>query len=85
MATWAAERCTGIGTEGGFAQPGSRPWWGCAPARGCGDSAGSSELRVTAAKAGGDVEERMARAKASLEEVNQKWARVQPLVTDRCN
>jgi len=40
VATWSAERCTDIGTEGGFAQ---------------------------------------------LEEVNQKWGRAQPLVTDRCN
>jgi len=41
--------------------------------------------RATAAKAGDNVEERMARAEASLEEVNEKWARVQALVTDRCN
>jgi multidrug resistance efflux pump len=41
--------------------------------------------RATAAEAGDNVEERMARAKASLEEVNEKWARVQALVTDRCN
>ena len=39
----------------------------------------------TAAEAGDNVEERMARAEASLEEVNEKWARVQALVTDRCN
>ena len=45
----------------------------------------ASRSRATAAEAGDDVEERMARAKASLEEVNQKWARVQALVTDRCN
>ena len=41
--------------------------------------------RAAAAEAGDNVEERMARAKASLEEVNEKWARVQSLVTDRCN
>ena len=41
--------------------------------------------RATAAEAGDNVEERVARAEASLEEVNEKWARVQALVTDRCN
>ena len=41
--------------------------------------------RATAAEAGENVEERVARAEASLEEVNEKWARVQALVTDRCN
>ena len=41
--------------------------------------------RATAAEAGDNAEERMARAEASLEEVNEKWARVQALVTDRCN
>jgi len=41
--------------------------------------------RDTAAEAGDNVDERMARTEASLEEVNEKWARVQALVTDRCN
>ena len=41
--------------------------------------------RETAAKAGDNVEEGMAEAEASLKEVNEKWARVQALVTDRCN
>ena len=41
--------------------------------------------RARAAEAGDNVEERVARAEASLEEVNEKWARVQALVTDRCN
>ena len=41
--------------------------------------------RATAAEAGDNVEERVARTEASLEEVNEKWVRVQALVTDRCN
>jgi len=41
--------------------------------------------RATAAEAGDNTEQRMARAEASLEEVNEKWTRVQALVTDRCN
>ena len=41
--------------------------------------------RDTAAEAGDNVEERVARAKDSLQEVSEKWARVQALVTDRCN
>ena len=41
--------------------------------------------RATADKAGDNVEERVARAEASLKEVNEKWARVQALVKDRCN
>ena len=41
--------------------------------------------RATADKAGENVEERVARAEASLKEVNEKWARVQALVKDRCN
>jgi predicted nucleic acid-binding Zn-ribbon protein len=41
--------------------------------------------RATAAEAGDDVEERVARAEASLKEVDEKWARVQALIKDRCN
>ena len=41
--------------------------------------------RATADEAGENVEERVARAEASLKEVNEKWARVQALVKDRCN
>ncbi len=153
MATWAAEHCTVIVAERGFAELPSWPWWGLcscsvAVATTKGDAQGSelcahydeivtiaedfSELdasetsadelrsratdfrdrldelqevvegeridtalskleqsldaaRAAAAEAGDNVEERMARAKASLEEVNEKWARVQSLVTDRCN
>jgi len=41
--------------------------------------------RDTAAEAGVKVDERVAQAEDSLEEVNEKWARVQALVTDRCD
>jgi len=41
--------------------------------------------RATAAEAGDNTKQRMARAEASLEEVKEKWARVQALVNDRCN
>jgi len=43
------------------------------------------DARATAVEAGDNLEERVARAEASLKEVNEKWARVQALITDRCN
>jgi len=43
------------------------------------------DARAAAAEAGDNVEQRVALAKASLNEVNEKWARVQALITDRCN
>ena len=41
--------------------------------------------RENAAEAGEKAEDRVAQADDALEEVGQKWARVQALVTDRCN
>jgi len=41
--------------------------------------------RDTAAETGDKAEARVARTEDSLREVNEKWARVQALVTDRSN
>lgn len=41
--------------------------------------------RDAAAEAGDNVEERVARANDSLQEVSEKWARVQVLVAEGCN
>jgi hypothetical protein len=46
---------------------------------------GLDAARADSAEAGDNAEERVARAKMSLEEVNEKWARVRALVADRCN
>ena len=41
--------------------------------------------RDSAAEAGEKADERAAQAEDSLQEVSEKWARVQALVTDRCS
>lgn len=41
--------------------------------------------RDALANAGDQAEEKRAQAEDSVQEINEKWARVQALVTDRCN